>query len=592
MTSQRKNLSAVLKSAGMGIILAFAAIAAIFVLPAIADGPDEATVVVQFNDEGSTVVRDVNFTGPASGLDVLMLTGLDVITADGGLVCSIGGVGCPADNCWCAYPLFWNYNSWDGASWQGYDVGAVSSEVNDGAVEGYRWGEWGAAAVPYTQTLAAQNTLDRLHEQQQANGGFGSEVATVDSMLAMGANQIALTDWFTGTGSVSLPNYWDTSGVADNYVSGVNRLGKLAMAVAGVQDNPQTFDGVNLAADLVAEYNSQTGAFGATPNNTNQAYAILGWRSVVSRPVPARAVEYLANNANADGGWSWSAPGGSTGSDTNSTSVAVQALIAGGVSSQSGVITRALAYLKTAQNTDGGFNYDPNSAYTDTDVNSTASVVQALIAAGQDPVTTTWTMGGKSAIDFLLSAQLPNGGFEWQSGTGENLLATQQAVSALLQQSYPYQVVEFTVISTTQESTLTSSDDDITISVPAGTFAGSGQISIFFDELTVGATDGGNIGILYELSAYNEDGDPAELEADKTYTVTVSYADSQGGTANLPVGFAEKDLALYYWNGSTWVKEPTSVVDTVAKTITATPNHFSLWGAMAFRNIFLPVVLK
>ena len=48
-----------------------------------------------------------------------------------------------------------------------------------------------------------------------------------------------------------------------------------------------------------------------------------------------------------------------------------------------------------------------------------------------------------------------------------------------------------------------------------------------------------------------------------------------------------------YWNGSEWVNEPSSVVDTANNTITATPNHFSSWAVLGeTRRVFLPVALK
>jgi hypothetical protein len=62
------------------------------------------------------------------------------------------------------------------------------------------------------------------------------------------------------------------------------------------------------------------------------------------------------------------------------------------------------------------------------------------------------------------------------------------------------------------------------------------------------------------------------LGSGQSYTLTVSYTPAELG------GLAETTLRLYYWDGSSWVIEPSSVVDTAAHTVTATPNHFSLWS--------------
>ena len=72
------------------------------------EGENEAHIVIQF-EPGDNSVREVKFTGDISGLDALILTGMEVITQDFGWgvsVCSIEGVGCPADNCWCGGDSF------------------------------------------------------------------------------------------------------------------------------------------------------------------------------------------------------------------------------------------------------------------------------------------------------------------------------------------------------------------------------------------------------------------------------------------------------------------------------------------------------
>ncbi|MFQ5813915.1 MAG: hypothetical protein ACE5I2_12135, partial [Anaerolineae bacterium] len=90
----------------------------------------------------------------------------------------------------------------------------------------------------------------------------------------------------------------------------------------------------------------------------------------------------------------------------------------------------------------------------------------------------------------------------------------------------------------------------------------------------------------FEVSAvYGSTGQPAQPT--RSYTVTVGYTDAEKGPA------IEDTLALYSWDGSQWVREPTSVVDTDNNTVTATPEHFSLWAVLGeTRRMFLPVVLR
>ena len=105
-------------------------------------------------------------------------------------------------------------------------------------------------------------------------------------------------------------------------------------------------------------------------------------------------------------------------------------------------VISGLAFLKTTQNADGGFPYAPATGQqpSPSDANSTAYVVQALLAAGEDPEGATWTQAGETPIRYLLGLQLPDGSFQWQAGQGSSLLATQQALPALLGRANPARI--------------------------------------------------------------------------------------------------------------------------------------------------------
>ena len=114
-----------------------------------------------------------------------------------------------------------------------------------------------------------------------------------------------------------------------------------------------------------------------------------------------------------------------------------QALIAAGQPVSSTAIAGALAFLKSAQTADGGIVYDPRTPEFGADANSTAYAIQAIWAAGGDPAGEAWTVDGSTPLRFLLGLQLADGSFEWQADTGSSLLATAQAIPALLGHSYP-----------------------------------------------------------------------------------------------------------------------------------------------------------
>jgi hypothetical protein len=292
-----------------------------------------------------------------------------------------------------------------------------------------------------TASPAVDAALTWLRDQQSdIHGGYGGQWGTANVLLAVGASQSDPDQWRRGDSAPSIIDYWSRDeyayGAANNATAYASQnaggAGLLALAVAGAGKDPQNFADLNLVISLTNYFDPGTGAF--DENNHNQIWAILGWRAALTDtvPVPITATQRLSNSVSADGGWGWSS---TAPSDSNVTALAIQALIAGGQSATSTRIISGLAYLKSTQNTDGGFGYTSSS---DSDTNSTAWALQALLAAGQDPSSAEWTINVTDPISFLLSMQLPGGGFKWQAtGTQANLLATAQAVSALLCQPFP-----------------------------------------------------------------------------------------------------------------------------------------------------------
>jgi len=407
--------------------MALAALAALALPEARAQGPvKNAHVIVKFGD-GQVVVRPITFTGEISGLTALGLAGLDVVS-DNGSVCAIEGTGCPASDCFCP-DNWWQQSYWVGGVWQ--DPGwppALITAAN--AVDGWAWGHaWPTVLPPAPPITAASAALEWLRPRQSsADGGYGDPGSTVETLLAVAADGYDAAGWRRSAQSPSLGAYLSGRGAA--YAnSSAGAAAKMAVALAA--DNGCWPVGAMRPLDY---YSSTTGIFGASFGGGPQAWAILGTRAL-SQAVPASAIGVLKSAQQADGGWEWS-PG--WGSDTNSTALAMQALIAAGEPVTASAVISSLNFLDTAQNDDGGFPYATADAASD--ANSTAYVVQALLVAGQDPLSGTWVMTESNPISYLLSMQLPDGGFEWQPGSGSNQAATRQAVPALLGQPFPLEV--------------------------------------------------------------------------------------------------------------------------------------------------------
>jgi hypothetical protein len=391
------------------------------------DGPDSAQVIVQYAP-GDIDVIPISFTPPISGVVALDYTGLDIVTEEytwGIAVCSIGGVGCPADNCFCGGSTFWNYANWDGTLWQSYPVGPADTEINDGAIEGWRWGEWSDDPIP---APAVAHALDWLRDQQVADGGYGNDSGSVESALSIGAVGLDAANWRKQPGYHSLKGYLLVNG-GDYSRKGAAEAGKLASGLVSSNGcSPYS------ARQPMDYYDPVTGIF--DPESGFHIWSILGTASL-SETVPAQSVNYLKSTIQSDGGWEWNT---GFGSDSNTTALAVQALIAGGETPAATEVISGMNFLENSQNTDGGFYYSDVWGSTESDTNSTAYAVQAILAAGEDPTSDRWVISKTNPISYLLNMQQPDGSFEYMPGFGSNLFATQQAIPALMHKYNPMRV--------------------------------------------------------------------------------------------------------------------------------------------------------
>jgi hypothetical protein len=119
------------------------------------------------------------------------------------------------------------------------------------------------------------------------------------------------------------------------------------------------------------------------------------------------------------------------------------ALLAAGVPADHPQVAKTLDHFRGQQNADGGFPYVSPSPYgTDSDSNSTAVVMWAIAAAGQDPAGDAWKyqgQDGKSPLDRLRAFQNEDGAFRWQDAVpDDNMLSTVQAPVALALKTLPF----------------------------------------------------------------------------------------------------------------------------------------------------------
>lgn len=285
-------------------------------------------------------------------------------------------------------------------------------------------------AVGAQTDQSLERALDALRQWQQPDGGFangfaeGSDVgATADAVVALVAAGVDPAGWRADGGS---PLDYLEEQVRNGAVDGPGLAAKVAMGVVVAGGVPSDFAGADLIAPILHGYDDSIGLFGGGPFDSALAVTALAAARV---SLPEGALSGLLSTRLDDGSFSFSGDRTPGAGDSNTTAMVIQALVASGASDE---IDPSLDYLRGAQNEDGGWTYQKPSAYgEETDANSTALVIQALMAAGEDLAA--WG----DPQQALLNLQVPSGAFIYSRGTSsENVLATLQAIPVLAGVSY------------------------------------------------------------------------------------------------------------------------------------------------------------
>ena len=209
--------------------------------------------------------------------------------------------------------------------------------------------------------------------------------------------------------------------------------GELIQAVVAAGGHPHAFGGHDLVATLAGYFNQHApGAYGDGEAFT-QALAVQGLVAAAAT-VPRAALAFLEGAQDADGGWDYlDRPNDPSGSDTNSTAMALMALDAAGDHSRD---ASALAWLATQQDAHGGFPFQ-KALGVSPDPDSTALIVQAILASGHDPAAPAWAPSGRSPVEFLIAAQAQSGGFVFPGNAGADAFTTSQVPFALERVPFP-----------------------------------------------------------------------------------------------------------------------------------------------------------
>ena len=286
------------------------------------------------------------------------------------------------------------------------------------------------------QAQVIQDALAYLQTQQQADGGILGFSGTSDpdttarSVLAFVTSGEVVSGVVLADGNPML-DYLATQAISFTHDTTGSifpgRAGLLLAAVSLVGADPAAFGGMDLAGELEATFQTDTGAYSTTAqqdfssgqaSDLNQAWAILGL-SLAEKAVPDGASQYLFQSQGEDGSWGFG--------DPDTTGLAVTALLASQqASAQHQAIQKALQYFHATQLPSGGWRPSWDTDLLNAD--STGWILQALVSAGEDPTGTSWTVEQTNPVQALMSLQKPDGSI---GGTYANTYSTAEAIIGL-----------------------------------------------------------------------------------------------------------------------------------------------------------------
>jgi energy-coupling factor transport system substrate-specific component len=280
-----------------------------------------------------------------------------------------------------------------------------------------------AAAPAPAEAAGPAGARGYLERQQNADGGYGATPSassnldmTAWAMLGMeasGRNPLDLSS--RGRTPVDFLRSHPASSTAD--------LEKVILALEGASISSRSFAGRDLVAALRAK-RSRNGSWGGFIDLT--AFGVFALRAA---GVPAselgRTASWLRTAQNDDGGWGYE-PGSFSTPDSTGSALQALALVGGRSARADGI-----AYLRRAQGGDGGWGGNSQG---------TAWALQGLIASGVNPSSV--SSGGRDGLDYLAARQAGDGHYRYSSSSDQTpVWVTSQALMAVEREVFPVEPV-------------------------------------------------------------------------------------------------------------------------------------------------------
>jgi prenyltransferase beta subunit len=295
-----------------------------------------------------------------------------------------------------------------------------------------------ALATSPINASAVDNGQNYLRTQQAADGSI-TGFSGVSAWAAMAFDAAGIDPSTIENGGPTLIEYLQSQHPAAGASATEWERDILAITAAG--QNPYSFGGVNYVAGLKAlHHDSQIGSTSAVNDDFFGVAALVAAHQPITDPSLADALAFTLAHQHADGGFSYSTDA-SVASDVDDTAAAIMALVAAGkagLTVPAASLTNAKNFMLGAQNSDGGFPYDPTSQ-PDSNASTTSWALMALTALGSGGTTK-----AHHAAHYLRDVQNADGSFPYQSGPGDTF-DTAYGVMALSDGFWPLHVYDGTV---------------------------------------------------------------------------------------------------------------------------------------------------
>lgn len=301
-----------------------------------------------------------------------------------------------------------------------------------------------------TSKVAADSATNWLKSQQQSDGSF--ELAgypgfeTPDAILAIAENAQLQPGWRAVQARVAVQatiagGHNPLHAIDDLVDSGITagQAAKIIVLVVRplglnvINFDPDGDGGIKNLKALVVGGKQLDGSYGSF-NATLYAMIALRRTSVV---VGADTIAYVRSAQEAGGGWNYAGDNSGSYADVDTTALAIQALIASRITSTDTDVRQGLAFLASQyQSSSGAWQ-----AWGSEDPNSTSTAMLAITAAGFNPDESCWRdtvapgLAGQTYLTpsgWLRSQQQIDGHIAGPNdGWGLNTFATSQSIQAL-----------------------------------------------------------------------------------------------------------------------------------------------------------------